>query len=99
MDMGKTWRIGNDAVGNEGFSCIFRASIDTREIGKFLVGVIYSVASFVTRSPAALNVLRNISSSLRDITTHNTPKPGHQARILDHESHQFGGVATNTEEF
>jgi hypothetical protein len=67
MDMGKAWGIGDDAVGNKWSCCRLGVRVVPRELGKVIVG--NSVAGFVTRSPAALNVLGNISSLLTDIST------------------------------
>jgi hypothetical protein len=74
MDMSEAWRIGDDAVSHK------------RSRPGGVLAASQSIARLVARTPAALDVLGNVSSPLTDISAYNTAKSRHQAWIFDLDS-------------
>ncbi len=58
-----------------------------------------AVTGLDARSPASHNDLLYALSSLGDLPTPQRIHARHQARVFDHEGHEFSGIAPNGEEF
>ena len=93
--MSEAGRVGNDGIGNEG-------SIGSNLISETL-RIRYrdasSIARLEARPPATLYDGGHRFSPVSYILRIEGVLFGNQSRVLHHESHQFGRIATNAEEF
>ena len=102
--MGEARRIRNYGVGDEGLMLRVMAITDINPSWVSIQlrkawGRAQPFPRLNARSPAAEDNLLDALSPLGDLTVLQSVEARHEARVLDHECHELGGISTNAEEF
>lgn len=102
MDVRETRGVGNNGISDKRLvgrvSRQRRVKVRRRMARMRLWRRAESIARLDTRSPAPHENLFDTPPALAYFATLQRIKTRHQTRVLDHERHELGGVATNVEE-
>jgi len=103
MKMGEAWRIGNDGIGDK-WACGCRAGFNRSTGHPLFHGPVRclcssAVAGLIARPPKSRHHTANLFAPSPNVSTPQRIEAGHQAGVLDHESHELGRIPTDIEEF